>query len=364
MSRLGTILATCLLVFCSLGAAAHAADWSVVASPNASVGSDSIVRGVSCSSSTSCTAVGEFPPPGGGARVAGALRWDGTAWVSQPIPDPPSTLDAVSCPSVNHCVAVGNTGAPAAVAASWDGTSWTVETVPNPAGALNSSLGGVSCSSDTRCTAVGSYRDIGGVQRTLAEGWDGVSWTIQSTPNPAGSQYSQLSAVSCSSENACRAVGYFETSGGVTTALAERWNGSSWARQTVPVPADAKFSELTGVACVSTGECMAVGLFGPSTGVEVALSERWDGTAWALVAVPAPSGAPDTWLNARVLHVGERMHRGRHLSRCRVPAAGRALGRVAVDATDDGEPRHSGDRARVGVLRVGELLHRGGLVRK
>src|SRR6516165_10072849 len=44
----------------------------------------------------------------------------------------------------------------------------------------------VSCVTPTACTSVGSYSNTSGTTVTLAEAWDGTSWTKQSTPNPAG----------------------------------------------------------------------------------------------------------------------------------------------------------------------------------
>ncbi len=124
---------------------------------------------------------------------------------------------------------------------------------------------------------------------------------------------SWFSGVSCPSAGACTAVGDDETIGGSPPRFAERWNGSDLGDPNPPRPGRRPYSALSGVSCVSTGECMAVGGFGTSTGGAAALAERWDGTAWELVAVPIPSGGTDdTWLNGRVLHFGESVHGGRH----------------------------------------------------
>ena len=58
----------------------------------------------------------------------------------------------------------------------------------------------------------------------MAERWNGTAWAMQSIPNPNGS--GQLNGVSCTSASACTAVGYY---GGYVT-LAERWNGTVRAR--------------------------------------------------------------------------------------------------------------------------------------
>jgi hypothetical protein len=65
----------------------------------------------------------------------------------------------------------------------------------------------VSCLSSSSCEAVG-YRLISPAG-TAAEGWDGSIWSSQSTPNPAGAFESVLSGLSCTSASACMAVGEY-----------------------------------------------------------------------------------------------------------------------------------------------------------
>jgi hypothetical protein len=86
----------------------------------------------------------------------------------------------------------------------------------------------VSCRTGNFCEAVG-YSATGGVSggaiTTLAEMWNGQTWTIEPTPNPPGASNSYLTGVSCLGGNFCEAVGYSATggvSGGAITTLAER----------------------------------------------------------------------------------------------------------------------------------------------
>jgi len=51
-----------------------------------------------------------------------------------------------------------------ALAEHWNGSTWAIQATPNPAGAAVSMLSGISCVSSTTCTAVGSSDD-----GTLAE---------------------------------------------------------------------------------------------------------------------------------------------------------------------------------------------------
>src|SRR6202035_4611038 len=86
----------------------------------------------------------------------------------------------------------------------WNGTAWSVQASPAGRGG---SLAGVSCTSATACTAVGTTTNAAGLTAGLAEQWNGLSWRNVPTPQIPNSPYAVLSAVSCSSATACTAVG-------------------------------------------------------------------------------------------------------------------------------------------------------------
>src|SRR5947209_5810846 len=104
-------------------------------------------------------------------------------------------LLGVSCASTSACTAVGAyfTGmSPRMLAERWNGTKWSIQSTPNPKGVVGIiGLFGVSCASANACTAVGYYYN-GTIYPTLAERWNGTKWSIQSTPNPKGSVQSLL----------------------------------------------------------------------------------------------------------------------------------------------------------------------------
>ena len=84
------------------------------------------------------------------------------------------------------------------------------------------------------CTAVGEFTDGAAGGLILAERWNGKTWTIQHTPSPPhsnlpGAATATLNAVSCPSATTCVAVGRSDTG-----ALAELWNGTTWAIQHLP----------------------------------------------------------------------------------------------------------------------------------
>jgi hypothetical protein len=227
---------------------------------------------VSCASPTACTAVGTN---GGNSLLA--ERWDGSRWTIQPAPDPTpggdpafSNFYGVSCSSVTHCTAVGDYDknfANVPLAEVWNGFHWTVQPTPSPIPAgvsALSTLHQVSCTSAIACTAVGSAPDGAGGSVLLVEAWNGSRWTIEPTPQQGG----QLYGVACTTSTACLAVGAAPDGLSASTPLAEAWNGTHWTIQPIAIPAAPPASELSGVACSSVTACTAVGGNNNSTLVE------------------------------------------------------------------------------------------------
>ena len=278
-------------------------EWSIQSTPNPSGAKESYLHGVSCSSSTACTAVGHYKNSAG-VYVTLAERWNGTEWIIQSTPNPSEAKEAfledVSCSSSTTCTAVGfyvsGKDVPSTLAEQWNGTEWSVQSTPNPTGATQSEFRGMSCSSSTACTAVGWYKSGSGYA-ALAERWNGTEWSIQSVAKPTGATYSWFGGVSCSLSTACTAVGEYINSSGADVTLAERWNGTEWAVQSTPNPSGATTNVLVGISCSSSTACIAVGYDKNSSGTYVTLAERWNGTEWLLQLTPNPTGATESELS-------------------------------------------------------------------
>jgi hypothetical protein len=238
---------------------------------------------ISCPSAWACIAVGNSD----GSTLA--ERWNGTTWAIQATPNR-GPLSGVSCTSASACTAVGlyvnSAGDVLTLAERWNGKTWGVQATPNPPADGNlpySALNGVSCTSASACTAVG-YSDNNslGYPLPLAERWNGATWAIQATPNLSDLNDGMLNGVSCTSASACTAIGYYgqdPTGGDFEGTLAEGWNGKTWAMQSIPSPSGGSDgqSELFGVSCTSAAACTAVGDYYPnrSTGPNPAsLAER------------------------------------------------------------------------------------------
>ena len=263
----------------------NGSNWAIQSTPNASGQKDNALGDVWCTSATSCVAVGWSRDSMGHASTL-AQGWNGTLWTAQ-AGGSSGELHAVSCTSATACTGVGWDGVlDVLIAQRWDGTTWTTTQNSRPAGTQNVSLNGVSCTSPTACTAVGTYyENSAGAMRTLAERWDGTSWTIQTTPNPG--VHNELRGVLCTSATACIAVGDANRGDG-TNGLVERWDGTTWTVQATPNPTGSgQNRELDGVSCTSTTACTAVGNdFDGSTETFKTLAERWNGTAWTVQPTP------------------------------------------------------------------------------
>jgi hypothetical protein len=258
--------------------------WSTLAIPNPA-GTDNQLSGVSCTSATSCFAVGSSHVSSGNSPLV--EQWNGTNWSIDPSPTVDGgELSGVSCTSPTNCFAVGYylTGHLQTLVEHWDGTSWSVVPSPNPSPSTDSQLSGVSCTSTTSCFAVGGSFPTS-TNATLVERWDGASWSIVSSPNHNNSNGpdSLLNGVSCRSATNCFAVG--ESASGGT--LAQHWDGTTWSIVPSPNPPGGD-SRLFDVSCPSATSCFAVGFYAVGTAYK-GLVEHWNGTSWSIVASPNPN---------------------------------------------------------------------------
>jgi hypothetical protein len=256
-----------------------------------------MLAGVSCSSATACTAVGDDSPAGGGI-VTLAERWNGSSWSIQPIPSLPgatSLLTDVSCPSAGACTAVGYSVSGPTVAAlveQWDGAAWTIVPTPTPRFATWVELTGVSCLTPNDCTAVGGSigRSVDAQEKPLAEHWNGSGWAIETTPNLRAENGSNLVDVSCVATVACEAVGDFAYADTDELVFAYGWNGTGWVHQHEPNPTGNFSNSDFGVSCASSTACTSVGSWVDTAGRTRGLADGYDGAGWSHEFVPDPVG--------------------------------------------------------------------------
>jgi len=124
------------------------------------------------------------------------------------------------------------------------------QVVASPTITAGSTLNAVSAVSPTDVWAVG---DQGSGPTTLAENFNGTSWSAVATPNPAGATFAALNGVSGLSSNAVWAIG--NSSSG---PLVEFFNGTSWSVQTTPTISGGG-GTLNAVTAISPTDVWAVG---------------------------------------------------------------------------------------------------------
>jgi hypothetical protein len=207
--------------------------WSIQTSPNASTSSNNNLNGVSCivgkKFGLSCKAVGYVVNPTSGYNRTLFESYGTNGWTVQNSPNASAmanTLYGVSCTSATSCQAVGNylnptNGVFQTLIGSWScATGWCVATGANPSTTANY-LNAVSCNSGTSCQAVGDTYNTSGVPRTLMETWNGTTWAPPKTAPNNGGRTNILNGVSCFSPGYCEAVGYYLNSSGVAQTLIE-----------------------------------------------------------------------------------------------------------------------------------------------
>jgi hypothetical protein len=301
--------------------------WAIQAVPDPPGGLGSDLRAVSCPSSETCTAVGQYYDDASGQDLSLADRWENNHWVVQPTPNPPHTWEAllqgVSCVSSSACTAVGwYTVCPNCpqwpLAEHWDGSRWTFALPPRPPACPGGfcepegPLEAVACTTPAACIAVGFFISDSGTS-PLSESWDGSAWAIRQVPDPPGGSGIGLRAVSCPSAIPCTAVGSYRDSGSNRSrSLAALWDGNGWTIESTPAPPDGAVAlGLSGVSCTSPTSCTAVGGYenvttrsDPSGGLiyswisQHTISQHWDGATWSTQAAVDPVGAPFIDLNA------------------------------------------------------------------
>ena len=142
----------------------------------------------------------------------------------------------------------------------WNGTSWKITPTPTVTGAAQTLFSGVSCAISTMCMAIG-YQDNGSASGSLAERWNGSTWSIQTVPNPAGTGYASPVGIDCFGPTSCVAVGQVDAGFGTGPTLVVTWNGTAWSLGSTLQPGyQASLADsIHSVSCVGGFFCVGVG---------------------------------------------------------------------------------------------------------
>jgi hypothetical protein len=279
----------------------------------------SVLTGISCTSMTSCVAIGDEVPllsPDGDDQYGFADVLTSSGWhASLPFAYPSAeasrvVMSAISCVSATQCVAVGNDDLPGGqqgVAYVLSDGTWTATPDVNPPGPTNRvvTLQGVSCLSATSCVAVGSFTTVPNlVQYPLAEVLSSGKWTTTLSTNPPAAFGSFLSGVSCTSTTSCEAVGTWLGGNTHQQALVETLSGSTWRPVTNLGHGDVT-SEFSSISCTGPSACEAAGSYstapmgpGAASGSGSALIYTLSGDGWHGTTGIDPNGASNPSFSA------------------------------------------------------------------
>lgn len=296
------------------GAAAFGADrapragaaWSEMPTPPVHGGVAGVgLSAISCVAALDCIAVGSSEEAGG-SEVLIAEHLDDGVWTMLPRPPLPrratgAYLEDVSCVGPTFCMATGSSSTAALtapLAERFDGSTWTVVQTPDPAGD-DAQLAGVSCTARSFCVAVGS--GVGDPAQLFAETFDGSRWRLSKALVPRGSDESDLSGVSCRVRS-CVAVGSVaigtNVEGFAFHPLIERETSSGWRVVPTHDPTGSLASSLQSVSCPRGTECVAVGSTTTATSIQD-LTDVMSGTTWTQVAAPSLFLGPFQKLHVR-----------------------------------------------------------------
>jgi hypothetical protein len=177
----------------------HGSTWSVVANPESEAGANLV--GVSCLTSRFCVSVGQ----GSSAGSSLIEQWKGAQWSVMTNPDVAAGTYlvplAVSCSSKSSCLAVGElvdgtSSTTSSLIDMWNGQSWT--NLPSPVMESDQALQGVDCYASNVCLATGN--DASG---SIVLKWKPKGLTVQNPPVPSSSGTSWLGTISCVNGWAC-----------------------------------------------------------------------------------------------------------------------------------------------------------------
>lgn len=254
-------------------------------------------RGVAAAHSLTAIACGSSPWP-----ACPTHDWHSVPSANGDAVNGENTLAAIAGSQTNDLWAVGYyfDGAnlvDLTIAEHWDGRSWTLVPTPIPSG-WEGRLLGVSVRSSSDVWAVGWTALKSTTEYyTLIEHWDGHQWSIVPSPSPnvlgAQGEGDELYGVAALAPDNVWAVGF--SLYGYEQPFIEHWDGNAWSVVASPSANTLAKSQLYSVTALAPDDIWAVGYY---TGDNLqTLTEHWDGTKWTIISSPSyPTASTDTIL--------------------------------------------------------------------
>lgn len=255
--------------------------WSSAEAPKPPRALNSGLTSVTCSTSTSCTAVGSFTTTTGyNAPSTGFLETlNRGTWTAKTLPRPAGTkepvVSAIACPSTTECIGVGTlqqgTSTVRGLIETVSGTHWVpVQAAEPPSSGGNWELTGVSCPAVGDCVAVGNYYDTSGNAREYADVLAAGVWTASELPIPPNEiaepsvyEPAPFAVVACSTATKCVAAGDFTDVGRVARVFLEVDTSGSWKESQAVLPDSytGQLGYLEAIGCAVSSDCLAVGSY-------------------------------------------------------------------------------------------------------
>lgn len=210
-------------------------NWTLVPSPHPAGATASFLNAVTAISPRDIWAVGDSFSSSSGTFSEQSLieHWNGKQWSIVASPNPTGSsdtvLNGVAEVSAHEIWAVGSSSGQT-LTEHWDGKQWSI--VPSPNQSSRDLFKGVTEISAHNVWAVGGYFITVGdtaIEQTLIEHWDGTRWSIVPSPNAPGSTNNSLNGVEEVSTRSIWTVGVFFTSTSGGLPLIEHWNGVRWS---------------------------------------------------------------------------------------------------------------------------------------
>jgi hypothetical protein len=241
---------------------------------------------VSCASTGSCVAVGDYTDTHGDEEAMAVPYSNGTPSAGLEVSEPSNAaavgsqtaqLQYVDCPSAGACTAIGTYDQPgsdgqpleAQITNGTPGAGAGISLPTNAAGgASDVALTGLSCASAGSCVGVGTYEIAGSnyaaLALTITNGAGAASAVTLPADADSSSQAAPLNSVSCVPSGPCVAAGYYENKLGRYEAMTVPITGASVGNAiTAPAPANEStsppFAALYTIRCAASGSCAAVG---------------------------------------------------------------------------------------------------------
>lgn len=254
-------------------------DWVLSSTLPALQGTSTSLNGISCSDSNQlCSAVGYYSTPSSPLNPVAytsedaGVNWTQAAAFSNPASITRPRLNAVTCSSNGRCTAVGSytllntpTIRPLSYISTNHGQSWSLsssQASPIVVG-LDHLLRSVACDiTGILCTTVGLSSLASTPFLSYYSHNGGNSWTLSTVPPPVAFVTNGFNSVTCDNTGQhCIAVG---SSGQTPLSMISSNGGQNWLRsasQPTP-PAGTGSSSLSSVACSSNGNhCTTVGTY-------------------------------------------------------------------------------------------------------